>query len=113
MAVKQVKIVAGDTWDREWTHKAPDGTPIDLTGASARLHVRDADGNLVMEASTDNTRIVLGGVAGTAVMVMPKEVTAVAPGSYKFDYELTYASGSRKTYEQNVLIVTEDRAHDA
>jgi hypothetical protein len=112
MAVKQIKVVSGDTWDREWTHKAPNGTPIDLTGASARLQVRDANDNLIMEASTDNTRLVLGGPAGTAVMLMPKEATAVAPGSYEFDYEVTYASGRRKTYEKNVLIILKDRAHD-
>lgn len=113
MAVSQVRLVRGDTWEREWRLKDPAGAPIDLTGASARLHARDATGSLVIEASTVDGRIALGGVAGTAVMVVPSSATEIAPGSYRFDFEITYAGGRRRTYEQNVLIVLEDQAHDA
>lgn len=113
MALPAAKIYRGDTWEREWRLTDEAGAPIDLTGASARLHVRDADGNLVMSASTDDGRLVLGGVAGTGVMVMPSSATGVPPGSYRFDFEITYAGGKRRTYEQNVLVVLEDMARDA
>lgn len=113
MALSQVRIYRGDTWEREWRLTGPSGAPIDLTGASARLQVRDAAGSLVAEASTADGRLTLGGSAGTAVMVMPYSATAIAPGSYRFDFEITFAGGVRRTYEQNVLIVLEDMARDA
>lgn len=113
MAVKQARIFRGDTWEREWRLTDESGVPIDLTGAAARVQARDADGNLVIEASTVDGRLVLGGIAGTAVMAVPKEATLIAPASYRFDFEVTYAGGRRRTYEQNVLIVLEDIARDA
>lgn len=111
--MKPARLYRGDTWEREWRLTDPSGAPIDLTGASGRVQVRDADGALVAEASTSDGRLTLGGVAGTAVMVMPYSATAIAPGSYRFDFEITYAGGKRRTYEQNVLIVLEDMARDA
>ncbi len=36
-----VKLIRGDTWRRSWIIKDEVGQPIDLTGASARLQVRD------------------------------------------------------------------------
>lgn len=112
MALNAVKIYRGDSWGREWRLTDENGAPIDLTGASARLQARDAAGILAIEASTVDGRLVLGGVAGTAAMTVPYSATAIAPGSYRFDFEITYAGGSRRTYEQNVLVVLEDMARD-
>lgn len=47
-----VKLYAGDTWTRAWELRDAAGSPIDLTGASARLQVRDAAGAVVITAST-------------------------------------------------------------
>lgn len=107
-----VKIFRGDTWARAWVIQDADGHPVDLTGATARLHVRDGDGVLVMSASTADGRLVVQPTAGRVDLVMPKEATGVAPGSYRFDLEVTFADGRRTTYEQATLVILEDMSRD-
>lgn len=107
-----VKIFRGDTWQRSWVIQDAAGNPVDLTGASARLHVRNAAGVKVMEASTVDGRLTLQPAQGRIDMVMPKEATGVTPGVYRFDIEVTYPNGVRFTYEQATLIVMEDMSRD-
>lgn len=107
-----VKVYRGDTWQRAWVLTDASGAPLDLSGAAARLHVRDAQGAKVMEASTSDGRITLQPSLGRVDLVMPKEATDVAPGTYRFDIELTYPSGVRRTYEQENLVVMEDMSRD-
>ncbi len=107
-----VRIYRGDTWMRTWVIESPTGSPIDLSGCTARLHVRDAGGAKVMEASTADGRITIQTSSGRIDLVMPPTLTNVAPGSYRFDIEVTYPSGVRQTYEQAALVVLEDMTHD-
>lgn len=107
-----VKLYRGDTWTRAWEIKDASGNPVDLSGATARLHVRDGQGNLVMSASTSDGRLTIQPTAGRIDLLVPKEATVIAPGNYRFDIEVTYPSGRRTTYEQAVLVVLEDVTHD-
>ena len=106
-----VSIFRGDTWQRTWV--ISDGqNPVDLTGASARLHVRDKNDALIMSASIANGRLIMQPIGGRIDLVMPKEITNVDSGKYKFDLEVTFANGTRKTYEQSNLVVMKDITHD-
>jgi hypothetical protein len=107
-----VKLYRGDTWTRAWELRDAAGSPIDLTGASARLHVRDAAGAVVVSASTADGRLTITPASGRIDMLVPYSATAIAPGSYRFDLEVTHAGGLRRTYEQDMLVVLEDMAHD-
>lgn len=107
-----IRIFRGDTWQRAWIIADVAGNPVDLTGVTVRLHVRDAAGAKVMEASTADGRITLQPAAGRIDLVMPKEATGVSPGSYRFDMEVTFPSGVRQTYEQATLVVLEDMSRD-
>lgn len=107
-----VKLFRGDTWQRAWVIKDAAGNPVNLTGASARMHVRDSGGALVMSASTADGRLIIQPAAGRIDLLMPKEATGVAPGSYRFDLEITYSDGRRQTYEQATLVVLEDISRD-
>ena len=107
-----VKLYRGDTWTRGWELRDAAGNPIDLTGASARLHVRDASGSVVISASTTDGRLTLTPASGLIYLQVPYAATGLTPGSYRFDLEVTYANGVRRTYEQNTLIVLEDVTHD-
>jgi hypothetical protein len=107
-----VKLYRGDTWTRAWEIKDAAGNPIDLTGASARLQVRDATGAVVISASTIDGRLTLTPASGRIDMLVPYSATVIAPGSYRFDIEVTHASGIRRTYEQDTLIVLEDVTRD-
>lgn len=107
-----VKLYRGDTWQRAWVIQDAAGQPVDLTGATARLHVRDAAGAKVMEASTIDGRLTIQPAAGRIDLVMPKEATGIAPGSYRFDLEVTFSNGVRRTYEQETLVILEDMSRD-
>lgn len=108
-----VKIFRGDTWQRVWLIETSEGVPANLTGASARLHVRDEEGALAMSASTVDGRLTFGTITqGRIDLVMPKEVTDLPLGKYRFDLEVTFPNGTRITYEQKTLLVMEDISHD-
>ena len=107
-----VKLYRGDTWTRGWELRDAAGNPIDLTGASVRLHVRDASGSVVISASTTDGRLTITPASGRIDMLVPYAVTGITPGSYRFDLEVTHANGVRRTYEQDTLIVLEDITHD-
>jgi DNA-binding IclR family transcriptional regulator len=107
-----VKLYRGDTWTRAWLLTDEAGAAIDLTGATARLQVRDQAGNVVVSASTTDGRITITPAAGRIDMTVPYSATGLAPGSYRFDLEVTHASSLRRTYEQDTLVVLEDMSHD-
>lgn len=71
-------------------------TPVDLTGCSALMHVREKlDAIAILETfSTDNGRIVLGGMAGTIAPKMVDEDTAVVTWkSGVYDLKITFPDG--------------------
>ncbi len=108
-----VRLTRGDTWARVWTFKIK-GTQqlIDLTGATARLHIRDNAKALVYAASTANGDIVIEGAAGRVVLTVAASITATwLPGNYKYDIEVTHSDGTVKTYEDMVLAVLQDQSH--
>lgn len=109
---RPVKVFRGDTWRRVWVIKDEAGTPIDLTGAAARLHVRNAAGALAVAASTADGRLTITPAAGRIDMMVPAAAMQIAPGAYRFDLEITTASGEVRTLEQSTLVVLEDMSRD-
>lgn len=107
-----VLLYRGDSWTRSWTFSDATGVPLDLNGASARLHVRDAAGAAVITASLLDGRLSANVAAGRIDMLVPFAATNLAPGSYRFDLEVTFATGIRRTYEQDTLVILEEMAHD-
>lgn len=103
-----VEIFRGDTWVRVWTITVGE-TPLDLTGATARLQVRTkaADEKVWLDVSEqDGLTIVEPPISGVIMLEVQTEDLPV--GKYYFDLEITLASGRKKTYEQNMLIVKQD-----
>ncbi len=107
-----VKVFRGDTWKRAWIIKDDGGNPVDLSGVTARLHVRDAAGNKVAEASTTDGRMTITAAQGRIDMTIPAAAMAISPGVYRFDTEITTAGGEVRTIEQATLVVLEDVTHD-
>jgi hypothetical protein len=108
MSGTKTSLIRGDSWTRTWILKDPNNNPLNLTGATVRLQVRDADDVIRISASTSDGKITLTPAQGRIDMAIPYTETNLAPGSYKFDLEVTHASGTRKTYEQGTLIVLPD-----
>jgi hypothetical protein len=110
-ALKPAQIVAGDTWARAWALADGNDVPLDLNGASARLHVRDKAGALAMSADTTDGRLTISG--STISMIMPAAVTAtLAPGAYRYAIEVTFSGGTVRTIEINTLAVQADLTYD-
>lgn len=84
------------TFDRVLTWKI-DGIPVNLTGYTAHMQVRQALGAPVeVEASTTAGGIALGGTSGTiTVQLTDAQTAALAPG--KYIYDLILDSGAEVT----------------
>ena len=74
----QLKIYQGATFRRRLRWLSPDKMPIDLTGCTARMQVREEVESTaaLLELSTENGRIALGGTAGTVDLLIDAGTTA-------------------------------------
>lgn len=89
----------GETFDEAITWKDSAGTPINLTGYSARMQVRKdvTASSQVIECTTVNGRIVLGGALGTITFnIASADTASIQRGMYVYDLELISGSGSVK-----------------
>lgn len=77
--------------DGEWVP----GDPYDLTGWTARMQIRRRQGAEVqIEATTENGKITLGGVAGTVLVKLEDEDTAeLSFRTMAYDLELINPDG--------------------
>ena len=93
--VYNIEVKQGATLRLPLTWKDEAGVPVVLTGYSARLVVGYADGSatVVLECSTANGRIALGGTPSNVIVSANRDVTlALKPGSYVYDLELSSAT---------------------
>ena len=78
----------GETFTRAITYKNPDGTPVNLSGYTARMAVRKREGQGVLASPS----ITLGGASGTITPVIAASVTAAMPPG-EHEYDLFVVSG--------------------
>lgn len=92
------KIVCdqGSTFSRLLTIRNGQDELLDLTGYTARMQVRpEVDSNEVLvELTTENGRIALGGAAGTVLLHLPPEITATIPTDGFYDLEIVTNGGA-------------------
>jgi hypothetical protein len=98
--VYNITVTQGDTLSRvlTWTNNAK--VPNNLTGYTAKMQVRSsADSTtVVLELSTVNGYIVLGGTAGTITLTVPAaNMSIVNAGQYVYDLELVSGGGQKTT----------------
>lgn len=90
-----IKIEEGANFATTITWKEDD-TAIDITGYTGRMYIRKngVDGAIILELTTENGRMVLGGVAGTIELSIDAADTVdLAFGSGVYDLELINGSG--------------------
>ena len=90
-------IEQGTTLMKPFIWKDSDGVPVDLTGYTAKMQVRQSpqSGTVLLELSTSNGRITLGGAAGTITLVLTAATTAaIAWRRGVYDIELTSGDGT-------------------
>ncbi len=73
-----------------------DNSLVDFTGFSAemRIGVKRGSSTVLVNPTTDNTQIVLGGALGTIdIQVSPEIMEVLSPKTYVYDLTLTSPSG--------------------
>lgn len=91
-----IKIERGANFDEQWTWADDSQVPIDLTGYSGSMivHVIGSPGDVVLEATTANAKLALGGALGTIdIDFTAAETAAVSDGNYFYVLELTSGGG--------------------
>lgn len=111
-----IRHYRGDTWLRSWVIKDSTGAPVDLTGASARLHVRPQEGtdnadDLILAATVGDGLTINAG-AGRVDLRVESADMVLDPETYRFELELTDGDGVVRTIEQGRLMIIEDVARD-
>ena len=77
-----------------------DNLPVNLTGYSADMQVRDVSNNLVVELSTANGKAVISPALGQTTFTLTPTQTSAANlpvGNYTYAFNLT--DGSSNTYQ--------------
>lgn len=86
--------------------KDDDGNPINLTDATIRFTIDSPTPITDQSPGYSISRVDLYGVFTIAISA--DKMATLAPGSYRFDVELTYASGVRETLFVGILAILED-----
>lgn len=94
--VYNISCDQGATFSRSitWTDSARN--PYNITGYTARMHVRSnvTSNTTAITLTTENSRIALGGAAGTITLtIAATDTAALAPGLYVYDLELVSGAG--------------------
>ena len=105
------KLIRGDTWRRAWIVGGT-ANPTDLTGATARLHLRDAKDVLKVTATTENGLLTITPLTGRIDLRVEGSVMNIEPDTYSFDLELTTDDGIIRTIEQEKLKIIADITRD-
>lgn len=104
-------IYQGATFPKRlrWKGPLPAQTPIDLTGCTARMQVRAEIGSptVLLELTTENGGITLGGTAGTIDLYVG--ATATAAFTWEggvFDLEIEFPGGDVRRLAQGSISVS-------
>lgn len=98
----------GATFSETFTYKIG-GTPVDLTSYTARMQVRKTPSSdtKILDLTTENSAIVLGGALGTiTVTISATAMAAVQGNKYRYDLELSSAGGVVTRLLEGVFLVT-------
>lgn len=98
----------GSTFRKTVTYKIDD-VPVNLTGYSSRLKVRETvyDTDIIVSLATSGSGITLGGSAGTIDLLIDDDVTAEFPaGNWVYDLEIESGSGITDRLIEGNFIVT-------
>lgn len=98
----------GATFSETYTYKV-NGALVDLTSYTARMQVRKTPSSDVklLDLTTENSGITLGGVAGTiTVGASATAMAAVPSGKYRYDLEVVSSGGVVTRLLEGVFVVS-------
>jgi hypothetical protein len=106
-ATKNLIIEQKATFKKRLVYRDKLKKPINLTGFSARMQIRDTAGALLNDLSTDNGKIVLGGTAGTIdITVSASDTSVMTFASALYDLKLIAADGTQMRLMQGKVTLS-------
>ena len=98
----------GETWSLNLTWKDSSGTPVNLTGYSARMQARETyAATSTVLSLTSGSGITLGGTAGTiGISVGAATTAAIGAATYVWDLEVVSGGSAVTRLVQGNLVVT-------
>lgn len=112
---RKLALEQGAVYQDEIRLKAPDGTPYDLTGSTARMQIRDHGGRLLLELASPGAGLEIDGPAGTIRRLITAPQTAALPADGgQYDLEICPAAGPNYTWRlyQGLVTVNEEVTRD-
>lgn len=98
----------GATFTRILTWKDSNGLPVNLSGYTARMHVRkDYESQIiVLELTTENGRIsIIPNIGRITLSVDDTTTSQLVPSSYVYDLELVSSSGTVTRLVEGAFVV--------
>jgi hypothetical protein len=98
----------GSTFSRTLTYKLG-GSAVNLTGYTARMQARSSvtSATIVLDLTTANSKITLGGAAGTIQLnLTATETSAITKTSLAYDLELVSAGGEVTRLVEGQIVLT-------
>lgn len=99
----------GSTFIKQLTY-AIDGVPVNLTGYTAKMQVRESHASpvVIVDLTTENSGITLGGSLGTITLTISAAVTeALVSKEYVYDLELISGANVYRLVEGKFLVTPE------
>lgn len=109
MATLNLTFPQGATWTLSLAWNDDDGDPINLTGFSAAMQIRQsyAQSATPIVSVSSGSGITLGGAAGTIEVRVPATSTDdIRAGRYVYDLELTSGGGEVTRLVEGTVTVT-------
>jgi len=105
-----IYIEQGATWNLPLRWQTAEGVPIDVTGYTARMHIRKkiGDAEFESELTTENGKITLGGADGAINLTLPAvETAAIDIKGGVYDLEMVKDDVVTRLLEGTVIISLE------
>lgn len=110
-AVEDLILEQGTTWRQPFTWESSPGVPVDLTGWTARMQVRETASSpaVLLDLTTSNNGLVISALTGTITTHVTDTVTsALSFTSAVYDLELIDPSGNvTRLVRGNVMLSPE------
>jgi len=96
---------SGDTFDGVQFEMVLNEAPMDLTGVAIKLEIKKRNTSKALVTKTNGSGITITDAAAGEFRINAFDVD-LEPGVYEYDVQLTFASGSKKTYIKGLWTIT-------
>lgn len=97
----------GDTWEPGTITASISSVPVNFTGYTAKMEIRNAISNGVALTLEVGSGITLSTV-GVITIVMTAVQTSELTGDYNYDLQITDTSAKKRTYTYGTICVSSD-----